>query len=100
MAPGDCGDHAVHHAPWRDPDPAAFAIDARGAVEVCDHIEWQHLEPQEKAPKVPFPLVGARPGEHLHDDWLGYGHRTVSRDELCETPVDRAPRCPVVFDPG
>ena len=64
-------DHAVDHPPRGHTCAAATAVDVRGAVEVGHHLKGQQLEPQQQPPQVGFPLITARPGEHLHDDGLG-----------------------------
>ena len=100
MPPGDGGDHAVDHATRCDAGPTAGAVDGGGTIEVHDRIEAQHVEALEEPPKVGFPIIGAGSSQYLHDHGFGHRHGSVGGDELSQTPIDGAPGCPVVFDPG
>jgi len=99
-APGNGGNHAVDHPARGHAAAAATSIDAGGSVEVGCGVEMKESSSLQKAPKITFPYVGARPGQYLHDYRFRDHERAAMADEFSQAIVNRTPARSVVLDPG
>ena len=93
-----CGDHAVDQPSGRDALSPAPPIDPCRPVEVGGQVEAEKLETQEEPAEVPLSSIGPSPGQHLHDDGVGDGERTIFGDQVGESNINRAASRPVVLE--
>ena len=92
-------DEAVDHAAGSDASSPTPPVDFGCGIKVGGGIKAEKCEPPEEAPELGLALVSAGTCDKLHDDRLGYGHRSGDFNQFFEPPVHPATGSAVVFNP-